>query len=128
MNINYLLEKKINQIKFESYKDIYHIMPFNTIEANKNTFALIFTNNYNFKKENKIYFIQFFSYINDNFISVGKYNFNDKILVKPYDLIVQIKVENENLIYYHNNLLILEEMQFNNGQYSFKNIILPRIK
>ena len=98
MNINNILKKKINEIQFKSYKDKYHIIPSKTIEVNKNTFALIFNNNYNFKQESEIYFIQFFSYINDNFISVGKYNFNDKILVIPYDLIVQIKVENENLI------------------------------
>jgi hypothetical protein len=70
MNKKFILEK-IDEIKFESYKDTHPIIPIYSIVINQNTFAFVC---YHYKvewTETKIDFIKFFSYINNNFILVG---------------------------------------------------------
>ena len=125
MNKKFILEK-IDEIKFESYKDTHPIIPIYSIVINQNTFAFVC---YHYKvewTETKIDFIKFFSYINNNFILVGQYDFNDKIIENPSDFI-QMKVENENLIMLTKNYLIIERIFIINNKYTFKNIISKKL-
>ena len=118
---NFILNK-INEIKLESFKITQNIIPSYSIVLNENSFATVF---YHYKvefTETKIDFIKFFSYINNNFILVGQYDFNDKIIEDPSDFI-QMKVENGNLIILTKNYLIVEKIIIKNNEYTFKNII-----
>ena len=125
MNKKFILEK-IDEIKFERYKDTHPIIPIYSIVINQNTFAFVC---YHYKvewTETKIDFIKFFSYINNNFILVGQYDFNDKIIENPSDFI-QMKVENENLIILTKKYLIIEKIFIINNKYTFKNIISKKL-
>ena len=89
MKQNFMLTK-INEIKFEVHKNTQWIRPLYSVIINKNTFAFVY---YHYETEKE--FIKFFSYINNNFILIGQYNFNDNnINERIYDF----KVEKENLI------------------------------
>ena len=122
MNKKFILEK-IDEIKFETHKDTHPIIPICSIVINQNTFAFVCYHYIVEWTETKIDFIKFYSYINNNFILVGQYDFYDKIIENPSDFI-QMKVENENLIILTKKYLIIEKIFIINNKYTFKNIIL----
>ena len=111
----------ITEIKFDSF-----LSPSRSIKINEKTFALITNHNNVESTETQNDFIKFYSIINNNIIFVGQYNFDNKI-IKKSDF-VEMKVENDNLIIITKDYLIVEKIIINNeGQYSFKNIILKRL-
>ena len=120
-DMNHFLLNKIIEINFE-----HPIILSKSISVKENTFAFVC---YHYKvqwTETIIDFIKFYSYIKNNFILVGKYNFDNTIIEKPYDF-VQMKVENENLIIITKNYLIIDKIWIFDGKYSFKNIICQKL-
>ena len=125
-DINIFLLNKIIEIKFESYKNVHPIIPSESISVNENTFAFVC---YYYKDESRgriIDSIKFYSYINNNFILVGQYKFDNKIIEEPSDF-VQMKVEKENLIIITKQYLIIDKIFIYDGKYSFKNIIFLKL-
>ena len=119
-NQNFILNK-ISEIKLESFKIKNSINPSYSIVFNENSFAILC-----YHSEDELDFIKFFSYINNNFILVGQYNFNNKIIKHSSDFI-QMKVENENLIILAKKYLIVEKIIIKNNKYTFKNIISKKL-
>ena len=116
-------EEKSNQ-KFilEEISQIHLDMSLETsklIKINENTFAFTSYHYVEEFSESQIDYIHFYSVINNNFNSVGKYKFNNKIIKIPNEFI-QMKVENNNLIIITKQYLIVEKIKVNNyGRYSF---------
>ena len=114
--------EKIAEIKLD-----FFLSPTLSIKVNEKTFAII---SYHYTvewAETQIDFIKFYSIINNNIAFVGQYNFDDKIIKEPSDLI-DMKVENDHLIIITKDYLILEKIIINiEGKYSFQNLILKRL-
>ena len=121
------IEQKLALEEITEMKLDFFLLTSPSIKVNKNTFAII-TYHYIVEwTETQLDFIKFYSIINNNFAFVGQYNFDSKIIKEPSDF-VEMKAEKDNIIIITKNYLIIEKIIINNdGQYSFKNIILKEL-
>lgn len=114
--------EEITEIKLD-----FFLIPTLSRKVNEKTFAIISYHYIVEWTETQIDFIKFYSIINNNIVFVGQYNFDDKIIKDPSDLI-DMKIENDNLILITKEYIIVEKIIISiEGKYSFQNLILKKL-